>query len=647
MERWSKIAEWFDLNREKITLVAGGIGVVFSLLGVRLGLPFDWAWFTIVLCGLPIVWGAAVAMYEEFDIKADLLVSLALIAAVAIGEVFAAAEIAFIMQLGAMLEEFTVSKAQAGIERLVKLTPTTARIVRNGKEEVLPADIVMVGDVIRVLPGEVIPVDGTILSGDTAIDQSVMTGESMPVDKTTGDEVFSGTVNQFGAFDMTATKEGEDSSIQRMIKLVKSTDPGNAKIVSLADRWATWIVVIALLAAVGTYVVTGEIIRAVTILVVFCPCALVLATPAAIMAAISNASQHGFLVRRGNIMERLAKVDTMTFDKTGTLTYGTPEVTAVETVGTMSAAELYRLVASVETKSEHPLGKAIVNGFMSHHGESFDSVDSFRMVPGKGLEATVQDKAVLAGNEAMMTLSNISIADSVKEAVHEHLNRGASIVYVAVDGVLAGYVALADRVRRESRAVVESLNDLDVMPVLLTGDHVATAKTIGKRLNVSNVIADCLPEDKMDTVAQLQQNGNIVAMVGDGVNDAPALKKSDVGIAMGGVGSDIAVEAADIVLVNDNIKEIPHLVALSKRMMTTIKINLSFSLLLNFVAIILAMIGTLSPVWGALVHNAGSLLVVANSALLLRWAYKSNHVVEDDHSVLVKAARKRVFEGAW
>lgn len=195
-----------------------------------------------------------------------------------------------------------------------------------------------------------------------------------------------------------------------------------------------------------------------------------------------------------------------------------------------------------------------------------------------------------------------------------------------------------------SCAVVESLNELDVMPVLLTGDHVATAKTIGKRLNVSNVIADCLPEDKMDTVAQLQQDGNIVAMVGDGVNDAPALKKSDVGIAMGGVGSDIAVEAADIVLVNDNVKELPHLVALSKRMMTTIKINLSFSLLLNFVAIILAMIGTLSPVWGALVHNGGSLLVVANSALLLRWAYKSNHVVDDDHSVLVKAARKRVFE---
>ena len=642
MNRWSKLAEWFDLNREKITLVAGGIGVVFSLLGIRLGVPFDWAWFTIVLCGAPIVWGAAVAMYEDFDVKADLLVSLALIAAVAVGEVFAAAEIAFIMQLGAMLEEFTVSKAQAGIERLVKLTPTTARIVRNGKEEVMPADIVSVGDVVRVLPGEVIPVDGTIVTGDTAIDQSVMTGESMPVDKTVGDEVFSGTVNQFGAFDMMATKEGEDSSIQRMIKLVKSTDPGNAKIVSIADRWATWIVVIALLAAAGTYAVTGEIIRAVTILVVFCPCALVLATPAAIMAAISNASQRGFLVRRGSIMEQLAKVNTMTFDKTGTLTNGTPEVIAVETVSDISDTELYRLVASVERKSEHPLGKAIVSGFTSRYGERFDAVDSFRVIPGKGLEASVQAQSVLAGNEAMMTLADISIADSVKNAVREHLHRGASIVYVAIDGALAGYVALADRVRRESRSVVESLHELDVMPVLLTGDHVATAKTIAKRLNVSRVIADCLPEDKMDMVARLQQEGNIVAMVGDGVNDAPALKKSDVGIAMGGIGSDIAVEAADIVLVNDNIRELPHLVALSKRMMTTIRINLSFSLILNFVAIILAMMGTLSPVWGALVHNGGSLLVVANSALLLSWAYKSS--VPDDDFVLVKAARNKVLE---
>lgn len=514
METWNEAKEWFSDHSEQVTLDSGGIGVVLSLTGIHLGLPFDLAWLAIIFNGLPIVWGAAEAMYKEFDVKADLLVSLALIAAVVIGEYFAAAEIAFIMQLGAMLEDFTVSKAQAGIERLVKLTPTTARIVRDDKEQVVPVDIVEVGDVIRVLPGEIIPVDGTIRTGTTSVDQSVMTGESMPVDKVVGNGVFSGTVNQFGAFDMEATKAGEDSSIQRMIKLVKETDPGNAKIVSLADRWATWIVVMALITAVGTYVVTGEMIRAVTILVVFCPCALVLATPAAIMAAISNASKHGFLVRRGHIMEKLVKVDVITFDKTGTLTHGRPQVTAVTSVGSMTENDLYHLVASIEQKSEHPLGKAIVSDYTSHHKSSLAAVEDVTIVPGKGLEASMNG---------------------------------------------------------ESCDVVDDLHSLNVTPVLLTGDHGTTAQHIAKRLNMSHVIADCLPEDKMNTVSTLQQAGHVVAMVGDGVNDAPALKKADVGIA-----------------------------------------------------IILAMIGTLSPVWGALVHNGGSLLVVLNSALLLSWKYKTN-----------------------
>ena len=543
MVTWNEAKEWFADHSEQVTLAIGGIGVVLSLAGIRLGLPFDLAWLAIIFNGLPIVWGAAEAMYKEFDVKADLLVSLALIAAVVIGEYFAAAEIAFIMQLGAMLEDFTVSKAQAGIERLVKLTPTTARVVRNDKEQVVPADIVEVGDVIRVLPGEIIPVDGTIRTGTTSVDQSVMTGESMPVDKVVGDDVFSGTVNQFGAFDMEATKAGEDSSIQRMIKLVKETDPGNAKIVSLADRWATWIVVMALLTAVGTYLVTGEMIRAVTILVVFCPCALVLATPAAIMAAISNASKHGFLVRRGHIMEELAKVDTITFDKTGTLTHGRPQVTAVTSVGSMTDDDLYHLVASIEQKSEHPLGKAIVSDYTSHHEAPLATVEDVTIVPGKGLEASMNGESstrVLAGNAAMMNVSGVTI-----------------------NNVLEGFVALADRVRSESRDVVEDLHSLNVTPVLLTGDHGTTAQHIAKRLNMSHVIADCLPEDKMNTVSSLQQQGHVVAMVGDGVNDAPALKKADVGIAMGGMGSDIAVEASDIVLVNDTIAEMPHMVALS------------------------------------------------------------------------------------
>lgn len=292
-------------------------------------LPFDIAWAAIILCGVPIILEAIIGLVTEFDIKADVLVSLALIASVCIGETFAAGEVAFIMQLGGLLEELTVAKARAGIEKLVHLTPQTARVLKNGAETVVPAEQVQVDDMLRALPGETVPVDGVITAGQTSINQAVMTGESLPVDKTVGDDVSSGTVNQFGAFEMRAAKVGEDSSIQRMIRLVQSADAGKAKIVGLADRWATWIVVIALTAAALTWAVTGQIIRAVTILVVFCPCALVLATPTAIMAAIGNATKHGFLVREGDALERLARVKILAFDKTGTLTCGTPEVVAV------------------------------------------------------------------------------------------------------------------------------------------------------------------------------------------------------------------------------------------------------------------------------------------------------------------------------
>ena len=341
-------------------LVISGLAMLASLLKWQ-PLPFDMAWVAIILCGVPIVLEAIIGLVTAFDIKADVLVSLALIAAVCIGQDFAAGEVAFIMQLGGLLEELTVARARAGIEKLVHLTPRTARVLRGGVETVIPAQQVQVGDCLRVLPGESVPVDGVITSGQTSIDQAVMTGESLPVDKTVGDDVSSGTVNQFGAFDMRATRVGEDSSIQRMIRLVQYADAGRARIVGIADRWATWIVVIALSAAALTWLITGQIIRAVTILVVFCPCALVLATPAAIMAAIGNATRHGFLVREGDALERLAGVKVVAFDKTGTLTYGTPEVVSVVSVRPeLPRQELYRLAACAEQLSEHPLGKAIV-----------------------------------------------------------------------------------------------------------------------------------------------------------------------------------------------------------------------------------------------------------------------------------------------
>ena len=383
MKRFKNVLAIGGIKKDIVLLVISGIAVVCSLLNVRL-FPFGMAWISIVLCGLPILLEALIGLVTAFDIKADVLVSLALIASVCIGQNFAAGEVAFIMQLGALLEELTVAKARAGIEKLVHLTPQTARVIKNGTEQVVPAEEVQVGDIVRVLPGESVPVDGVIVAGQTSVNQAVMTGESLPVDKTVRDEVSSGTVNQFGAFDMKASKVGKDSSIQRMIRRVQSADAGKAKIVGLADRWATWIVVIALSAAGLTWLITGQIIRAVTILVVFCPCALVLATPTAIMAAIGNATKHGFLVREADALERLSKAKVIAFDKTGTLTYGMPQVVAAKSLSEkLDDGELYRLTASAEQLSEHPLGKAIVAG-AKKEGITLAAASDFRMIPGRG-----------------------------------------------------------------------------------------------------------------------------------------------------------------------------------------------------------------------------------------------------------------------
>ena len=520
------------MKKDIIFLVLGGVSLIISLFDL-VPLPFDAAWIAIIFCGIPIIMEAVTGLVTAFDIKADVLVSLALIASVCIGEDFAAGEVAFIMQLGALLEDLTVAKARAGIERLVHLTPRTARVIRGGTEEILPAEEVKVGDRIRVLPGETVAVDGVIISGQTSVNQAVMTGESLPVDKAPGDEVASGTVNQFGAFEMRALKVGEDSSIQRMIRLVQSADAGKARIVGLADRWATWIVVIALSAAGITWIVTGEIIRAVTILVVFCPCALVLATPTAIMAAIGNATKHGFLVREGDALERLSSVTKITFDKTGTLTYGTPEVTAVKSISDYTEEEIYFFAAAAEQMSEHPLGKAVVRCY----GKKPAACEDFQMRPGEGVTATVCGKVVKAGN--LKLLKETLLSRTLAAGAGRYLNEGSTVIYVAVDDRPAGYLVLSDTVREESKDMIAELDHIGVQPVLLTGDHQNAADAIAAPLGIREVYAGCLPEDKLKYIGAYQEKGNAVCMIGDGINDAPALKKADVGIAMGGTGSDI------------------------------------------------------------------------------------------------------------
>ncbi|MCH1982689.1 cation-translocating P-type ATPase [Ruminococcus sp. OA3] len=619
MKKLEELLEWGGTKKDITCLLISAAALLASLFEFH-PFTFDMAWVAVILCGVPIILEAVIGLVSAFDIKADVLVSIALVASVIIGEDFAAGEIAFIMQLGALLEDLTVARARAGIEKLVHLTPRTARRILGTQEIIIPAEEVQAGDILRVLPGETIPVDGVIKAGQTSVNQAIMTGESLPVDKAAGDEVASGTVNQFGSFDMEATKAEEDSSIQRMIRLVQSADAGKAKIVGIADRFATWIVVIALTAAALTWMISGELIRAVTILVVFCPCAMVLATPTAIMAAIGNATRHGFLVREGDALERLASAGYITFDKTGTLTYGTPQVVAVHSFKEeLTEHELYTYAATAEMRSEHPLGKAIVRCFKENIKAEIPEPEQFQMLPGRGVKAMQSGRQIIAGNLELLSGSQILIPESAKHEMKQYLDDGCTVTMLAVDEELAGFIALADTLRDSAARTILGVKQAGVTPVLLTGDNENAARHIGGQLHIDEIRANCLPEDKLIWIDSYQKQEKQVCMIGDGINDAPALKKACVGIAMGGVGSDIAVDAADIVLVNDDIREIPYLFYLAKRMMITIKCNLTFSLILNFIAIVLAISGILNPVVGALVHNAGSVVVILNSAVLLTW----------------------------
>jgi len=612
----------FLKDEEKRTLLFMGISFVALVVSFinRDNIYVNAAWPAILLCGIPIVWGAIAGLVTEFDIKADVLVSIALIASVIVGEIFAAGEVAFIMTIGAFLEERTVEKARAGIERLIQLTPTTARIIKDGVEQIVSAETVQQGDTLLVLAGETIAVDGIITKGQTSVDQSVMTGESLPVDKGEGDEVASGTVNQFGTFEMQATKVGEDSSLQRMIRLVESADAGKAKIVGLADRWATWIVVIALAAAAGTWFYTRDILRSVTILVVFCPCALVLATPTAIMAGIGNAAKSGILVRQGDALERLAKVKKIAFDKTGTLTYGKLMVARFESCTNRYAQEmLLDVIGSAELRSEHPLGKAIVRYYKEKKKLLPAEPEAFNLLAGRGVAARVNGSMIYAGNEAMMKDYQITITEAIHGMAEAAKQEGCTIIYAADKTEILGFIALSDALRPDAADSIKAIRQIDIQTILLTGDAKHAAEHIAEVTDVDAVKYACLPEDKLNIIQDSQSNGEAICMVGDGINDAPALKAAQVGIAMGGIGSDIAIDAADIVLVGDDIKEIPHLLSLSQKTMRTINTNLIASMTLNFVAIALAMTGILNPVVGALVHNVGSVAVIINSSLLLKW----------------------------
>ncbi len=614
------VNRWLE-NEPKETLicaVASAISLVLSITGALKGiLPFDIAWVAIILCGIPILVGAFKGVVFEHDIKADLLVSLALIASAATGEFFAAGEVALIMQIGSLLEDYTSGKARESIEKLIKITPQTARVLRDGKPEVIPVEQVQVGDVLCVLAGETVPVDGTILEGETSIDQSVMTGESIPVDKKPGDTVSSGTMNQYSTFTMRADAVSSDSSLQRMVRLAEEAEENKAPIVTAADRWATWLVVIALSCAILTWIFTGEFMRAVTVLVVFCPCAFILATPTAVLAGIGNAAKYGIIVRSGDALERLSKIRRIAFDKTGTLTYGKPQVTAVISVSEGETEDsLLRLAALTEQKSEHPLGKAIWQAYEQKGGAN-ESADDFKVVAGQGVSAVVDGRNILAGKEDFMRDQGIDL-NVCADAAKTELDQGATVVYVAADGKLLGFISLRDTVREDAKRTLEKLKAVGITPMLLTGDNQHAAGSIATSVGISDVRANLLPEEKMNIIKGYAGGAEPICMIGDGVNDALALTSADAGIAMGGIGSDIAIESADAVLVSDEIKRLPYLFSLMQKVMKKVQVNIIASLIINLSAVVLSALGVLNPITGALWHNCGSVFVVVNAALLLR-----------------------------
>ena len=591
----------------------GGTPVQLSFL------PFDPAWITIVISGIPLLYLAIWRMIHNpgiSKISSALLICIAMFAAIAIGDLFAAGEVVFIMAIGALLEEATTNRAKKGLKKLISLAPTKGRRLMDGKEEMIPAEEIRQGDILRILPGETIPVDGTIINGETSVDQSIMTGESLPVDKGVGEEVFCGTINRFGSIDISATKVGKNSSLQKLIRMVQDAENKQAPMQRIADRVASWLVPVALLIAILAYVFTGNIVTAVTVLVVFCPCALVLATPTAIMAAIGQATKHGVIIKSGEALEKMGKVDTIAFDKTGTLTYGRLDVSDMISFDeTISETDLLSLAASAEAKSEHPLGKAIVAYAKAKEVPLAEST-AFKMTTGKGIFAEVDTRSLLCGNEKFLTENGVSIDNKVQSALERLRTQGKASILVAEGQKCIGVIALSDVLRPEAKDMVSRLSDMHTRTVLLTGDHQKTADYFARQVGISEVRAELLPEEKVRSIEKLQAKNHKVCMIGDGVNDAPALKTADVSVAMGSMGSDIAVDAAEVALMSDDISKIPYLKRLSNATVKTIKASITLSMCINFVAIVLSLMEVLTPTTGALVHNAGSCFVVLIAALL-------------------------------
>lgn len=599
------------------------ISMVFLILSAislffKPDFPFEFAWVTVFISGIPIFYKGIKMLFKNKKMTAALLISIAMTAAILTNEIFAAGEVAFIMALGGILENLTIKKAKEGITKLLNLAPKTARrLLINDievNEEIIPAKDVKKDDIIRVLAGEDIPCDGVIISGETSINQSIITGESIPVDKTVNDPVYSGTTNCFGVIDIKVQQSYENSSIQKLINLVKEAENKKAPTQRIVDKWASILIPSAVLFAIIVYLVTGEISRAVTILVVFCPCSLVLATPTSIMAAIGQAAKKGVIVKTGEALEKIGLCDIFAFDKTGTLTKGKLTVVNIEAFNGSNPDEILYIAASSEKKSEHPIGKAIVQYALDKNFK-LNELKDFKMFSGKGIYANLDNKRIIMGNEKFITDNNIEISSDIKKRVNSKRLEGKIALIVVVDKEPKGLIALSDTLKDTTIPALSKLNKTSDT-ILLTGDNSLTADYFAKKSGIKTVYSGLLPKEKAGKIEELQKENKKVLMTGDGVNDAIALKVADVGVSMGTFGSDIAIESSDIIITGDDLSKISYLRNLSIECIKTIKTNITISMCINAISLTLSALAILNPVTGAIVHNISSILVVSNAALL-------------------------------
>ena len=624
----------------KMTIIAGiflFIAVVFMIFRISVPIWLDPSWGAVIISGLPLVYLALIRLIREKWVSSALLITIAMVASLLIGELFAAGEVAWIMALGALLEDWTVERAKKGLKNLIDLTPQTARRVSDdGSETIVPIEEVSLQDRLRILPGEVVPVDGEIVEGTSSIDQSIMTGESLPIDKSIGDDVYCGTMNLYGAIDISATSLGENSSLQKLIDLVKEADNNQAPTQRIADKWATWLVPIALAIAIAAWLVTGDIVRGVTVLVVFCPCALILATPTAIMGAIGQATKHGVLIKSGEALEKLGGLNTIAFDKTGTLTYGNLAVSDVISLDEdYTSEDVLLMTASAEKRSEHPLAKAIIEN-VENKSIKIEEAHDFEMIPGKGIKARNSYGEIVCGNQKYLSELNIEESENLQSTLDTLRYEGKASIIVGLNGRTVGVIGLSDMIREDAGDMIEALHKLDTETILLTGDHKETADYFASKVGIKDVRGELLPEDKLTAIEDIKKSGRQVCMIGDGVNDAPALKASDVSVAMGTMGSDVAIDAADVALLGDDIGKIPYLKRLSNSTLFTIRFNIALSMCINAVAIICSVLGLLNPVTGAIVHNAGSCLVVLNAALLYDRKFAEEIKEDSSNEVLIE-----------